>query len=163
GVSNDVTRFGIDTTGHIGSFITNYGFGMLVEDYPLGIPVSDRFEFGGNPYRVLLEDADWQSTMTLGPNATVRLDGGPLWIEINPQSFITPLVGKTFDLFNWNGPLAPTNRFNSVRVPNGTTWDLSNLYTTGEVTLLSAVPEPSSLALGVMAIAGWCVVRRKRS
>ena len=58
GVSNDVTRFGIDTTGHIGSFITNYGFGMLVQDYPIGIQVSDRFDVGGNPYRVLLEDAD---------------------------------------------------------------------------------------------------------
>ena len=31
-------------------------------------------------------------------------------------------------------------------------WDTSNLYTTGEVTLLSAVPEPSTLLLALVAL-----------
>src|SRR5262249_50565286 len=44
-------------------------------------------------------------------------------------------VGRTFDLFDWSG-VSPTGAFT---VSSPYTWNLSNLYTTGEVTLL-AIP-----------------------
>jgi hypothetical protein len=40
-------------------------------------------------------------------------------------------IGRTFDLFDWTG-VTPTGTFN---VTSPYTWSLSNLYTTGEVTL----------------------------
>jgi len=66
-------------------------------------------------------------------------------------------VGRTLDLFDWTG-VSPTGAF-TVESPY--TWDLSQLYTTGEVTLL-AVPEPSSLLLLVLAV-GCLAATRGRS
>jgi hypothetical protein len=51
-------------------------------------------------------------------------------------------LGRTFNLFDWTG-VTPTGAF-AISSPNQ--WNLSNLYTTGEVTL-TAVPESSSLLL----------------
>ena len=51
-------------------------------------------------------------------------------------------VGRTFDLFDWTG-VSPTGAF---AISSPYTWDLSNLYTTGEVTL-TAIPEPGTLLL----------------
>ena len=50
------------------------------------------------------------------------------------------LLGTTFDLFDWNRPLDPWNRFAKVELPPGTTWDLSRLYDTGEVVLTAVLP-----------------------
>ena len=63
-------------------------------------------------------------------------------------------VGRTFDLFDWTG-VNPTGAF-AVSSPYA--WDLSNLYTTGEVTL-TAVPEPATLVCLMFAAAGWCLRR----
>jgi hypothetical protein len=51
-------------------------------------------------------------------------------------------VGRTLKIFDWTG-VNPTGAF-AIYSPY--TWDFSNLYTTGEVTL-TAIPEPSALAL----------------
>ncbi len=59
-------------------------------------------------------------------------------------------VGRTFDLFDWTG-VNPTGTF---AVSSPYTWNLSNLYTTGQITL-TAIPEPTSLAallLGVLLL-----------
>ena len=56
-------------------------------------------------------------------------------------------VGRTFDLFDWTG-VNPTGTF-AISSPYA--WDLSNLYTTGEVTL-TAIPEPTSLALAALLV-----------
>src|SRR5262245_46894804 len=55
-------------------------------------------------------------------------------------------VGRTLDLFDWTG-VSPTGAF---AISSPYVWDLSNLYTTGEVTL-TAIPEPSTLALASAA------------
>ena len=54
----------------------------------------------------------------------------------------------------------PTGAF---AVSSPYTWNLSNLYTTGEVTL-TAVPEPSALALAAVGIVGLLarIPRRRR-
>jgi len=56
-------------------------------------------------------------------------------------------VGRACDLFNWTG-VTPTGAF---AVSSLYAWDLSNLYTTGEVTLI-AVPEPSTFTLAAAAV-----------
>lgn len=66
-------------------------------------------------------------------------------------------VGCTLRLFEWTG-VSPAGQFN---VASPYLWDTSNLYTTGEVTLL-AVPEPASLALVSTVIAGSALRRRRR-
>jgi hypothetical protein len=47
--------------------------------------------------------------------------------DVNPAS----QLGRTFDLFDWTG-VTPTGTFT---VSSPYTWNLSNLYTTGKVTL----------------------------
>jgi hypothetical protein len=64
-------------------------------------------------------------------------------------------LGRTFDLFDWTG-VNPTGVF-AISSPYA--WDLSNLYTTGQVTL-TAIPEPASAALGLLALA--CLAARPR-
>jgi hypothetical protein len=64
---------------------------------------------------------------------------------VNPPS----QVGRTFDLFNWTG-VTPTGAF-TVSGPYA--WDLSNLYTTGQVTL-TAIPEPTTLVLLMLVAIG---------
>jgi hypothetical protein len=65
-------------------------------------------------------------------------------------------VGRTFDLFDWIG-VNPTGAF---VISSPYVWDLSNLYTTGRVTL-TAIPEPSSRLLFTFVIAAISAVRRK--
>ncbi len=59
-------------------------------------------------------------------------------------------IGRTFDLFDWTG-VNPTGTFNVVSEYE---WDISRLYTTGEVTL---VPEPGAGVLLVVAVVGLVV------
>jgi uncharacterized protein YjbI with pentapeptide repeats len=87
--------------------------------------------------------------------------GGTLELQM---SFYSPKdnVGATFDLFDWAYPLPIYNRFDKVTfsttLPEGLSWDISKLYTTGEVTL---VPEPLSLAMLTLGVAA--MLRRRRS
>ena len=64
-------------------------------------------------------------------------------------SGVLPEIGETLDLFDWPEPLAVGNAFSQVELPPGTVWDLSQLYTTGEITL---IPEPVSSAMFVVAL-----------
>ena len=64
-------------------------------------------------------------------------------------------VGRTLKVFDWTG-VSPTGAF-AVSSPYH--WDLSRLYSTGEITL-AAVPEPSTVVLLAMA-AGIGIGRRR--
>jgi len=68
-------------------------------------------------------------------------------------------VGTTFDLFNWNGMLAGGDCFDQVVSRAGYQWDLSQLYTTGEVTLMS-IPEPATMVL--LLLGGMMMRKLKR-
>ena len=61
----------------------------------------------------------------------VGKDGTAHVSTIAPNVTLATQVGRTFDLFNWAG-VAPTGAF---IVSSPYTWNLSQLYTTGEVTL----------------------------
>ncbi len=68
----------------------------------------------------------------------VTLGGGTLRLTFAPDVSLASQVGRTFDLFDWTG-VTPTGVF-SVASPYA--WNLSKLYTTGEVTLTSVAPLP---------------------
>jgi hypothetical protein len=51
-------------------------------------------------------------------------------------------VGRTFDLVDWTG-VSPIGSF---AISSPYRWNVSNLYTTGEVTL-TAIPEPKAAVL----------------
>ena len=83
----------------------------------------------------LVFDADpWDSTISFAPGIPVAL-GGTLELTFAPASIVATQIGRTIDLFDWTG-VTPTGAFT---VSSPYTWNLSNLYTTGEVTL-AAVP-----------------------
>ena len=80
-------------------------------------------------------DADaWDSTISFAAGIPVTR-GGTLELTFAPDVNLASQIGRTIDLFDWTG-VNPTGAFT---VSSPYTWDLSKLYTTGEVTL-SNVP-----------------------
>ena len=69
------------------------------------------------------------------------------------------LVGTTFDLFNWGTPLDGNYQFDFVDTPLGTEWDLTRLYSSGEVTL-TAIPEPFGATLAFVGFVVAAAFRR---
>ena len=57
--------------------------------------------------------------------------------------------------------LEQTNRFDQIELPPGTEWDLSELYATGQVTLIS-VPEPRTFVGMVLGILFVISAKRRR-
>jgi hypothetical protein len=128
---------------------------LVVRDYdgypaygrgPIPITVDQHLAMApGGALRMVFEADAWDSTISFAPGIPVTL-GGTLELtfadDVNPAS----QLGRTFDLFDWTG-VTPTGAF-AVSSPYA--WDLSNLYTTGQVTL-TAIPEPSSIFLLALA------------
>ena len=80
-------------------------------------------------------DADaWGSTISFAPGISVAL-GGTLELAFAPDVNPASQLGRTIDLFDWTG-VTSTGAFT---IASPFEWDLSTLYTTGEVTL-TAVP-----------------------
>jgi autotransporter-associated beta strand protein len=98
------------------------------------------FEFDGNP---------WISTVFFESGIPVTL-GGDLELDlaagVNPAS----LVGDSFQVFNWTG-VNPSGQFAIITndLPSGYSWNTSQLYTTGSVTLV-----PASGGLWAAAVSG---------
>jgi hypothetical protein len=83
-------------------------------------------------------DADpWDSLISFAPGIPVTR-GGALEPTCASDVNLASQVGRTIDLFDWTG-VNPTGAFT---ISSPYTWNLSNLYTTGEVTLtaLAAIP-----------------------
>ena len=109
-----------------------YGIG------PIPITVDQHLAMGpGGTLRMVFEADAWDSTISFAPGIPVTL-GGTLELTFAADVNLASQVGRTFDLFDWTG-VTPTGAF-AISSPYA--WDLSNLYTTGEVTL-TAVPEPA--------------------
>ncbi|NQT38898.1 MAG: hypothetical protein HQ581_15485 [Planctomycetes bacterium] len=106
-------------------------------------------------------DADAGEWDLLVVNGTLGAGGA---LEVNIGGDLPPL-GTTYDILDFaaaNGLFADVT-INGPPLPPAVYWDLSNLYTAGEITL--AVPEPTSGALALLAglaMAAAAVVRRRR-
>ena len=82
------------------------------------------------------EDVDWGSTINFEPGIRVELNG-TLELGFAPGARPSELAGTTFDLFDWDG-ITLTSTFAEIVTEAAAIWDTAKLYTTGEVTLLSA-------------------------
>ena len=116
---------------------------LRVRDADLTITVHDTMRMGGgSALALVLPDGAWGSTIAFAPGIPVTL-GGSLELTFDADVDVARQVGRTLQLFDWTG-VAPSG---TITVLSPYTWDLSRLYTTGEVTL---VPEP-----GVSSVIGW--------
>ena len=83
----------------------------------------------------LVFDADaWDSTISFTSGIPVAR-GGTLELSFSPDVNLASQYGRTIDLFDWSG-VSPSGAFT---VSSPYTWNVSKLYTTGEVTLTAAL------------------------
>ena len=108
----------------------------------------------GGTLRMVFEADAWDSTISFAPGIPVTL-GGTLELTFADETNLASQIGRTFELFNWTG-VVPAGAFT---ICSPYTWDLSRLYTTGEVTL-TAVPEPTSAVMA--ATLGALILRCRR-
>jgi len=73
----------------------------------------------------------------LDVNGLVTLDGG---LDVTMINGYTPYAGQEFDILDWWGALSGT--FNSLELPvlSDLAWDITALYTTGELSVVSTGP-----------------------
>ena len=149
----------IRPNGHVNGLDLSAGQALLVCDYdgdlanslaPIAITVDQHFAMGpGGTLRIVLEADAWDSTISFAAGIPVTL-GGTLDLGFAEGVNLAGQIGRTFDLFDRTG-VNPTGAFT---VSSPYTWNLSKLYTSGEITL-TAVPEPATSILLILAAAGW--------
>lgn len=144
------TMTGANTTnliqphGHIVGLSLTAGKSLVVRDFEnsinsnVPIVVDEHLAVDESGSLRLVFDADaWGSTISFAHGIPVAL-GGTLELNFAPEVDLATQIGRTIDLFDWTGVVATGN----FAIESLYGWDLANLYTTGEVTLLS-VPGPT--------------------
>jgi uncharacterized protein YjbI with pentapeptide repeats len=143
-------------SGHVAGLHLDAGAQLVVRDYgdfydyygnPLAFPITvdQHLTMGpGGTLRIMFEADAWDSTISFATGIPVTL-GGTLELTFADDVNLASQVGRTFDLFDWTG----VNPVGAFAVSSPYAWDLSNLYTTGEVTL-TAVPEPALYCSSVL-------------
>ena len=150
-------RNAIYTNGTIDGLSLQSGERLVVRNHPIAIVVGELASLvEGSKLEMQFDESDWDSTISFQDGISVTL-GGTLLLKPRDGVDGESLLGRTFDLFDWNGPLSQDNRFDTVESLPGYVWDISNLYTTGEITLI-AVPEPATMFL--LSLGGLAVLRR---
>ena len=89
---------------------------------------------GGGKLRMIFDADPWGSLITFEPSIPVSL-GGTLKLMFADGMDVATQVGRTLHVFDWTG-VSPAGQFD---VTSPYAWDLSSLYSTGEVTLLRPV------------------------
>jgi uncharacterized protein YjbI with pentapeptide repeats len=129
--------------GHVNGLDLDAGRLLIVRDYdgdsryepaqpPIPITVDQHLAMGpGGTLRMVFEADAWNSTISFAPGTPVTL-GGTLELTFAPEVNLAGEIGRTIDVFHWTG-VSPIGAF---MVSSSYTWDLSKLYTTGDVTLL---------------------------
>jgi uncharacterized protein YjbI with pentapeptide repeats len=166
-LSDTATTNLIRPDGHIHGLDLEVDGLLVVRDYdgnpnttlapePIPITIDQHMAMGpGSTLRMVFEADAWDSTISFAPGIPVTF-GGTLELTFADDVNLASQVGRTFDLFDWTGVTA-TGAFT---VSSSYSWDLSNLYTSGEVTL-TAVPEPSVSALATSAVFSLTLCRRR--
>jgi hypothetical protein len=104
------------------------------------IPITVTHSFNtdqGATLKFVLEADAWDSLISFDPGIPVEL-GGILELTFAADVNLTSQIGRAFQLFDWSN-VSPTG---AVDVVSPYTWDLSKLYTTGEVTFAAASGVP---------------------
>jgi uncharacterized protein YjbI with pentapeptide repeats len=139
----------IQSNGRIAVLNLTAGASLIVRDYDgntaaapatgaLPIVVEGNSAIDTTGTLQLVFDADpWDSTISFAPGIAVTR-GGTLELTFAPDVNLASQLGRTIDLFDWAG-VNPTGMFN---VSSPYTWNLSDLYTTGEVTLIAVMGMP---------------------
>ena len=106
------------------------------------VVVDQHFNMGaGGILQLLFEANPWNSVISFHSGIPVAL-GGALDLEFTSDVNVGTQLGRTIHLFDWSG-VSPVGTFT---IGGPYTWDASQLYTAGDVTL-TAVPEPASIVL----------------
>ena len=125
---------------------------------PFPIVVDQRLQMdSGSELRLVFDSWSWQSTIQFQKGIPVTRSGTlnlEFAIDVDPAT----QIGRTFDVFDWTG-VDPTGTFT---ISSPYIWDLSQLYTTGDITL-AAVPEPSGLILAVVGLVGLVLYHGHRT
>ncbi len=130
-----ITHNTIRPDGSIQGLALLAGEKLVVHNNPIAITVNTNATFDPASTLQFLLDNNWTSPIGFSPGLTPAL-GGTLDVEFATGVDPASLLGQTFQLFNWNGPLSADNRFATLELPGGgLTWNTSQLYTTGAVTV----------------------------
>jgi uncharacterized protein YjbI with pentapeptide repeats len=163
--ANAITTNFIRPDGHIHGLDLNVGGLLVVREYRWQydwsrlkpITVDEHFTMGpGGTLRMVFKADPWDSTISFAPGIPVAL-GGTLELTSADDVNLASQVGRTLKIFDWTG-VNPGGAFSIV---SPYTWDRSNLYTTGEVTLI-AIPEPRALVLFSTALTALVAAGRIR-
>jgi uncharacterized protein YjbI with pentapeptide repeats len=119
--------------------------GLLISGYyypaiPVVIDNHLKME-SGSALRLLIGDNLWDSVISFQPGIPVGISG-TLDLEFADGVDVGGQVGRKIHLFDWSG-VSPAGTFT---IGGPYTWDASQLYTSGDVTL-TAVSEPASFVL----------------
>ena len=129
--------------GHISGLDLDAGRLLVVRAYhdysgnttPFPITIDQHLTMGpGGTLRMVFEADPWGSTIAFALGIPVTLSG-VLELTYAPDVNLAGEIGRTINIFDWTG-VTPIGVFT---VTSPYTWDLSKLYTTGEV-ILSNVP-----------------------
>ena len=159
----------IQPDGHIRGLDLSDGQLLVVRDYdgginnfgnpipPYPIHVDQHMVMGPGDLLQVEFDADaWDSTISFAAGIPVTL-GGTLDLGFAEGVSLAGQIGRTFDLFDWTD-VAPMGAFT---VSSSYVWDLSKLYTTGDVTFLAAAGVPGDFNNDGSVDAGDYVAWRK--
>jgi hypothetical protein len=115
--------------------IRNYEPSLAPEGSPadIAMTVFGGATFSAGSFLAVTLDSNWRSTISFEQATPVEL-GGTLELGFAPDANPASFVGRTFDLFDWTG-VTPAGEF---EVASEFEWDLSQLYTAGDVTLVGA-------------------------
>ncbi|MEI8196188.1 MAG: PEP-CTERM sorting domain-containing protein, partial [Phycisphaerae bacterium] len=156
--SSTITANTILPDGTIQGLALAAGETLVIRNNPLAITVNSQASF--NPTSTLLcqLERNWSSVVQFSSGVTPGLDGR-LDLELAAGVDPSMMVGLSLQLFQWNAPLDSADRFSSIVTDPRLSFDLSNLYTTGTITI-NAVPEPMSL--GLLGLGGLLTLTRRR-
>lgn len=164
-----ITNNLIQSHGHVAGLDLSVGELLVVRDYdgnpasspptgPLPIVVEQQLAMDASGTLRQLFDADaWDATISFAAGIPV-IRSGTLELSFSPNVDPASQIGRTIDLCDWSG-VTPTGAFT---VESHSTWDISKLYTTGEVTLTATSSSPGDYdGNGIVDAADYTVWRDK--